>query len=561
MRLIRLATNNNAKFDANFDTPIELPPKGKLALQNLTLETVFNLLEINGTNNLLRVGVEDIANVAGNPGLIPQGTLVNTEDTREDFYHILTGALNETLTDFTPAEYTVPFYQGGGAEMICRPNPKSNRTEIMYAYTPSTSPFLRTSGNTLMAFNIDDIQFQPSIGGGVNIGDRFSIDPAGTTAQNSDYSYIAECETGLSFCRGGGTFSVQIESSTDNTVGGAFPITNNGVGIGLVIGKEVLPEPLTEAKVDFEIYYNRPAENYSIINGLAATRTDSGVAPSAVNTGTPQDHDIMGFTIEAGLIECFVSTPAGKTVVFQTELTSQQRKDIGKFGIQPFIYLNDNANFIKVCNARINFSPFIEKGFYTNENNFNRFAVDIPVVLNANLYDNVPYRYNPGATVNRFTTVDKEFKMEISNDILRFLGFVEGQLFSFSDTFIIKNGILTFHADREYASTFSDFFIVESQSLPLDSYNAVPDPRVEDNLPFDQTLQFPLKGDRKNILATIPINESTGEVVFETNTPIFIDIKNIGEQNIRNLKFRVVDKDFNEIQTSHTSNMTLLLEG
>jgi len=71
----------------------------------------------------------------------------------------------------------------------------------------------------------------------------------------------------------------------------------------------------------------------------------------------------------------------------------------------------------------------------------------------------------------------------------------------------------------------------------------------------------PLKGDRKNILATIPLQQGTGEMVYEVNTPIFIDIKNLSDSNIRNLKFRILDNNFQEIKTSNTSNMTLLIKG
>ena len=127
--------------------------------------------------------------------------------------------------------------------------------------------------------------------------------------------------------------------------------------------------------------------------------------------------------------------------------------------------------------------------------------------------------------------------------------------------FNVDAGRLRFTAGNSISFTFSDFYIVESQTLPLDSYNASPDDRIDQNVPLDQIAKFPLKGDRKNILATIPISESNGEVVFETNTPIFINIKNIGTDNIRNLKFRILDKDFNEVETTATTNMTILIEG
>ena len=108
---------------------------------------------------------------------------------------------------------------------------------------------------------------------------------------------------------------------------------------------------------------------------------------------------------------------------------------------------------------------------------------------------------------------------------------------------------------------YNDFYIVESQTLPLESYNAVPDERIDVNMNGNQALKIPLNGNRKNILATIPLQQGVGDLVHEVNSPIFIDIRNINDTNIRNLKFRVLDKNFKEIKTSNTTNMTLLIKG
>ena len=71
-------------------------------------------------------------------------------------------------------------------------------------------------------------------------------------------------------------------------------------------------------------------------------------------------------------------------------------------------------------------------------------------------------------------------------------------------------------------------------------------------------------GRRKNILMTIPENNNEdGLVEFETNTPIFIDMNNKTTINPRNLNFRILKKDFGQIDTGGTGEsavMTLLIK-
>jgi len=184
--------------------------------------------------------------------------------------------------------------------------------------------------------------------------------------------------------------------------------------------------------------------------------------------------------------------------------------------------------------------------------------------LAVNHYLNLPWRYNAENETNigisRFDE-RQTFNLEISESILRYMGFIRAQHFVITDTLTIENGMFIITADADMSFTFSDFFIVESQTLQLDSYNGVPDERLNVGLPARQSLNASLKGDRMSILATIPINDSLGEVAFETNTPVFINIKNTNETNIRNLRFRILDGESNPIKTTATTNMTLLIKG
>ena len=252
-------------------------------------------------------------------------------------------------------------------------------------------------------------------------------------------------------------------------------------------------------------------------------------------------------------------------------LTDEQLLKAQKEGIQAYFYFNDDNTGVKVCNARVSCSPFVYDGIFSNPDDVGTFVGTRDMVVSGlpdTLYQSIPYRFNPANDLrcgqggrynpNRATG---DFALTIDEGIQAYLGFSSRQRIRANETHVVSNGLFRREADKLIAFTFSDFFIVESMNLPLDSYNAQPDERLNANMNRNQVLTTPLKGDRKNILATIPMNEGAGVVEYETNTPQFIDIKNLSDTNIRNLKFRVLDKNFRELVTSNTTNMTLLVKG
>ena len=109
-----------------------------------------------------------------------------------------------------------------------------------------------------------------------------------------------------------------------------------------------------------------------------------------------------------------------------------------------------------------------------------------------------------------------------------------------------------------------DNFIVESLTLPLDCYDASeifyssPEQNDASILTNPQTEKI---GRRKNILATIPISDNNnGLVQYDTNTPVFIDLKNTESILLRNIRLRVLRQDFSPVETGTSSSiMTLLL--
>ena len=69
-----------------------------------------------------------------------------------------------------------------------------------------------------------------------------------------------------------------------------------------------------------------------------------------------------------------------------------------------------------------------------------------------------------------------------------------------------------------------------------------------------------LLNQRKNILAVVPKSNEDGSVIFETNTPIFIDLNNKNELLLRNIRCRVVRPDYSNIEMQGIATLVLLVD-
>ena len=166
----------------------------------------------------------------------------------------------------------------------------------------------------------------------------------------------------------------------------------------------------------------------------------------------------------------------------------------------------------------------------------------------------------------------KIFKLQLPSNIWHALGFSEfddssntlgGREYPIGSGTIPTEYWTTLNADTLPLSYLSDNYMVVSDSLALDSYDASKSNYDKEISNISASITKAEKlGRRKNILMTIPVNDNiTGIVEFETNTPIFIDLNNAERINQRNLNFRVLRKDFTPIsQANSTALMTILIK-
>lgn len=200
--------------------------------------------------------------------------------------------------------------------------------------------------------------------------------------------------------------------------------------------------------------------------------------------------------------------------------------------------------------------PSLGNFFGGQRNPFEYSSADIQALLPAldqSQYTSPPFNIKPTITLDK--------------SILRFCGFAGAQ-FQGSGSFTFTTPDTNFNsqfnipygygikANQSFQLINSDNYVVILDSNPVLSYDA----SVSRGL-LKNDLEADKQGQRKNIIATIPINNnSQGIVEFRANELVYIDLDNKFPQNISNLRLRVLDKSLNEIKTAGTSVITLLLK-
>ena len=357
---------------------------------------------------------------------------------------------------------------------------------------------------------------------------------------------------------------------------------------------------------NIEIDFRDQNSNYRVRSsnlGVASTFTDTGVAPSTFAAGTPNDNDVIQFKIDTNdfgqkvIIGSIIRTGSpNKTDVVthilseteqnafaskgQTHNTSREQDTPVTF--VPYIYFRGNGNTIKVRNLRWTLSPFIAPANLGGGNIIgNKNDYDQPVLPigddsgRENIGNAFIGIHMPRPDPNRFNEAfdSQNARLVLESTLASILGFKQNSRQRFDET--IRLGLIgnkekyndleepdipgdgdcaiigaNWNFENEPLDTFNDFYMIEAQSLLLDSYDSQAVEKTNNSI-----------GNRKNILDTIPIvDKGIGVIAYEPNEVNFINIKNSENVNLRNLRMRIVKHDFSEVEIHGNAHITLLIK-
>jgi len=568
MKLIRLSTTNNGHFKSSFGNDMTLSAKSKMALLNLTFQSEIGAIPgmqiVGGSSMTLENSLSNTRTIPLAPDDFDDGDFTRFKQTIE--YHLnslpQTTYGRETLNDQANTS-------GSGWRITEEPNGK---LVLEYSYAPLTNPLhiLAPDGsgyNTIMSH--DPSITQVAFGGADNRFATISKDEAEPATLGRANNLLAD----VPMAQGSAWFSARVHNLTDNGVAGE----NNGFGIG------VSKVPLSSVGINpgdeipsehrhYEIRVNRPGEPYVIIrdSGLESTTVHNPENTSFLATSNNNLHDVITIELDNGkLHQVLYQNQNGGSVGARYVLATTTVNPGEKF--YPYIYIRGaklHCDIDLVNYVADPFYEFADRSILENRDYDGWSNGQDALMANgaANIGRHLPnVKSAPDGTSQRWDD-DDSITVGIPQNILNALGFsnfsdTDSSLFIFASRLINASTAFGWEerADVLPKVYSSDNFLVESMSVPLDSFDAS---QVEYNGNNLFNANMSKNGRRKNILMTIPENDNTtGLLEFETSTPIFIDINNTEPINVKNLDFRILRKDFTPIiQSGEPAIMTILID-
>lgn len=621
VKLIRLASDNDCKFNADLDQGIKLKENSQIALQNITFDTDdFLILTVGRERDKVSFNLN--ATATGDVGaLVEHHAFLKNESYNlsniNNFYKDLESKLNmccktdNTSNDNLYHSFMV-VYDGkdgyeyasvNGVYMFMKLNPMSMMFNFNHDGKPRNDPADPDNTHSIMfessadPLNANDLAltFNTTFNGsnGLDLG---NIKNNGLVSTNL-HEYFVYPVDDIRWSRGSGMYMARIHNLIDNS-GSA---DTNGFAIGfsfthLENATEGGQLPMTDAMRDFEIRVKRPTDDYEFVNPTIPNinQISTGNAPFKFNATTDPNqltHDLILFeknaqVITAKVINTSIAGGSATTIFSYTMTDAEHEKDLHPYII---VYAEDSdvevgLPVISVDNL---INPLNLEGRAINPSNNDDYEIvgqeqALQTLGDKNIYE--VYKTNHGdgfvnggdgfinddafnSNADPDILADYTPQLTIHSRLLQNMGFnIKGSSrFTFSlPTTELSNGVSPFGQfnlvpDGSIQITNSDNYIVVLDSIPLVSFDASEfDYGVNANSNLHNNRNK--RGRQKSILATIPANNDNGIVEYQPNELVYIDLDNRFDLELKNIRLRVLNKQFGEIKTNGTSIMTLLIK-
>tara|TARA_R110000803_G_scaffold42235_1_gene90706 strand:- start:4668 stop:6491 length:1824 start_codon:yes stop_codon:yes gene_type:complete len=603
VNLIRLISEKDANFNAELDDGISINPNASIALQNLTFETDFDVLDIGGqdVDVTFQWDGADVSNDEQAGYLVPR---TYTKTDYADFYPDLQRALN--ATQLTGNDGNNP-----AGIQDCYANFKvtnaGDKPIIEYKYAPMCQFFHMNSGpardnsaiTQIQAINQLDSGAAGNIFASLEYASNATPYNAGNLQKNTagdlngnsdalncftvgigDKGYISK-GNGMVMCNVNNVLDVALDSADKLGFGIGLSFTDISLDSDIIRNHEIP----TSAR-NFEIRIKRPTDNYFFCSPDtgAGVLEASTITPFKMNITAdpdPRTHDLLFIEKRNDTIIGRVGSLADGTpgtgvsnLLFIVQLTEEEQMK----NLYPYIYMCGSATNatagLPVC-VIDSLQLGNERFEITGNSNYLVDGTTTAISIYETAYTTqvvMPF-INPDRMTENFLA--ESSIIQIPKKVASFMGWSDNYIaahlstpggqpflkFKAPDTYIYVEFYLQFNLipDSISSLTQSDNFVVILDSNPLLSYDASQF-SYDDNDSQPTTNYNQMKGRRLNILATIPVNDNNGVVEFDSNELVYIDFDNKYPQEIKNLRLRVLNKNLEPILTNGKAVMTLLIK-
>jgi len=533
-KLLRITTTeNDGTFDNDLDSSFELPPNSTVALQsaNFTFDTDELIMERLNEKFLFQLG-NDVANqkdvtIVDRHGFFtPEEPEVYNNTNYDQFLKNFEASLNNDIYTFSTGvgeEDEVGYEAKVEMDINQKVNIRMERSQLVDWNNSHQAHQFVTENLEIVPANNNSFQ-KGAAAQDAFIVDRHPWNRGGTFARCRIHNLAGGGTNGF-------TFGLVSRVTLDNFFAGADLDPSDFCFSVTVDSTDVV---MTQSTDDGETRVINVPTNVTLVN-LAG--------------GNVNDHDGFAFHTADGKFQCIhysTTHPTGNEVVADFSALPEDADDYGNYNPNLDYYAclmiestDDRSTFIDLVGA-VN-TPYFKKAVQPT-------PAKLTLTNKLQFHENVMRLATVPDIPTESSTFQLDFKfletgsnLEINNQQLRdFMGYT---LFSINTTPTVAKDIYNFVATVTGAGFLkTQTFVVQLVSLPVESYDTV-------------------SGKKENTIYTIVENvvlNKTQELSFNSQYPIYIQLKNRNPILLRRLKARIVDHDLLPIVTHGQSQLTLL---
>tara|TARA_R110002153_G_scaffold185499_1_gene338602 strand:+ start:15550 stop:17187 length:1638 start_codon:yes stop_codon:yes gene_type:complete len=540
MKLIRLTTTDeNANFDSLFNEDIIINENSQIALQSLSIEDDYQEIEINGDNDNitfnLRVG--SVSSVDRKITLNHTGNIAGQEETyNSNNYQILFNDIMKKLNEVLQSDLgTLNNFISGGVEIgtqwrcsVLKDSTATGKIQIEAKQSRLSSRYSDLDANitqrTLTTTGAVGKTLQHTTPTNTEnaVWNKTENEPGSNL--NTYMTYYQH-----SLTKGCGVFRVKISTFNGDDA------TESKLQSGAIIGvsssnfiETIQKTDLLDTQISYGIHVDKKTGTYKVIkNGIW---TDSGI--NFVYGSTAGQRPILEIVIELGRIrgKLYQDDGVGGQIITRYLFDEVYDNITAFYPLMIFRgkYISATQG-VRFTQIRLSSDPYYD--IELSENHYpDNSGIDILVGTNA-----------PSQN-KRATNCFFNFQ---GSSLMSFLGFNQLR-YPNTGTSIISQFSIT--ASQAFKFTdFSDAFIIIMDSIKLKSYD-------------DYDIEGTRKGSRRDILSVVPYRGGSGNIIYEPNTLLFLDIDNYEKMYLREIRARILKTDYSPIISNGLTSMVLIIK-
>tara|TARA_R110002126_G_scaffold89145_7_gene213194 strand:- start:1520 stop:3100 length:1581 start_codon:yes stop_codon:yes gene_type:complete len=518
MRLLRLTTeNNNAIFDNNFNHDILLDKDSQVGLQNINFSLETKFIKISNTNNVITFSTDNNETTRTVRLLYKPYTELNVSDLLEDISLKMNGQL-----------------LGGDATELGKMWKVRIVDDRIQTEVKTSNLNFRSIDWTIPSYSNISISGNDS----TPVYNRIITNIIASTTANTNLLY----NDTQSLTRGCGTMRIAINKLIDNLSG----VEDNGFtfGVAKTPPSEWGITGIPDSQMKYAIKIHKHSDNYSVYkDGTGWVETDKGYLHGGGSDSSQFQQDEISVQVSEGQILISLDTFNITTENLDTYTLLGKGATGGGDSTDILVDSSDLYPFIVIRGVSPNFSL---RDFVINLNPYGLSKNNTYPPVNHGAFQSERYNNSNSNIMRKIPAkpltipIPPEFiQVNYSAELADFLGYNNSsQPQPMKSPYEIKE--FEFIGEDYFYINQTGLYLLELLDIDLESYDG-------------------LTNNRRNIIATLPVEVKNNIVIYEPANVNFINIKNANKRALRNIKARILTTALDTVNIKGLATATLLI--